>query len=367
MPSDAPRKTQLFGRAWTRRELEARFGRLEQVAGIARFRREEGAERDVEAIRVRTGAGLSYEVLASRALDISLAEFCGSAISWQAQNGDVHPAYFRAEGFGFLRTAAGGLLMTCGLRQAGFPCVDDGEELGLHGRAHHTPASEVTATTEWRGDQCVFSVTGIMREARIFGENLTLRRRIESTLGENGLRITDTIRNEGFDPEPLMTLYHFNFGFPLMDDETRMIFPSRNVVPREQETPLQDHDRWCAPQHPFRERVYYHSDLRREPGGLTTRACIENPLFPLAGRRAPLGLALRWSTANLPQFVQWKQPGASTHVLGIEPSNCFVAGRKGSRENGTLKFLAPGEEIVNTFEIVLYEPGARDALPVLEA
>ncbi|MBW7460405.1 aldose 1-epimerase family protein, partial [Paenibacillus sepulcri] len=105
----------LYGRSWTRRELEARVGSISQIGGVRRMQLTEGKERDVEAIQVRTGAGLTYYVIPSKGLDISLAELGGMPVSWQSPNGDVHPAYYEAEGTGWLRTASGGLLMTCGL------------------------------------------------------------------------------------------------------------------------------------------------------------------------------------------------------------------------------------------------------------
>jgi len=67
----------LNGRSYTKREIEARVGRIEQVGGIRRFAFSEGLETDNEMIEVRTGAGLRYLVSPSRALDISLAEFGG--------------------------------------------------------------------------------------------------------------------------------------------------------------------------------------------------------------------------------------------------------------------------------------------------
>jgi hypothetical protein len=38
-------------------------------------------------------------------------------------------------------------------------------------------------------------------------------------------------------------------------------------------------------------------------------------------------------------------PGAGEHVLGVEPSNCWVGGRKNEREQGTLIYLEPGESV----------------------
>ncbi|WJH37600.1 hypothetical protein N6H14_32090 [Paenibacillus sp. CC-CFT747] len=57
----------LFGRSWTRDELEARVGRIEQLGGIRRVRLEEGVETGTEQIWVRTGAGLAYAVTPPRA------------------------------------------------------------------------------------------------------------------------------------------------------------------------------------------------------------------------------------------------------------------------------------------------------------
>ncbi|MFD1904052.1 hypothetical protein ACFTAO_40455 [Paenibacillus rhizoplanae] len=65
----------LYGREWTRRELEARVGRIEQLAGVQPFVMREGPEAGQEVFRVRTGSGLSYWVHPGKGMDISLAEF----------------------------------------------------------------------------------------------------------------------------------------------------------------------------------------------------------------------------------------------------------------------------------------------------
>jgi len=81
--------------------------------------------------------------------------------------------------------AAGDLLMTCGLTQVGSPGTDGGEELGLHGRAHHTPARHICAEGHWEGDEYITDVQGKVEETSIFGWNLRLTRHIESRLGIN--------------------------------------------------------------------------------------------------------------------------------------------------------------------------------------
>ncbi len=339
----------LYGRAWTRRELEARVGRLEQVGGARRFAWTEGPEAGTEMIQVRTGAGLTYYVSPSRGMDISLAEFGGVPLSWQSPNGEVHPAYYDARGVEWLRTAVGGLLMTCGLAQVGSPSVDEGEELGQHGRVHHLPARHVSAQGEWLGDNYEMRLSGTVEEGRIFGEPLRLTRTIRSRLGENTIAISDVVENVGFAETPHMILYHFNFGFPLMVEETEVEFPSVEVVARDEGTPVEGHDHWQEPEVGYAERVYYHEGLHNEAatGREPDRASvtIRNPRFPVAGGsgEGPLSVRLTWETRNLPRLVQWKMPGAGVHVLGIEPANCYVEGRAAERERGTLVMLQPGE------------------------
>lgn len=331
----------LYGQQWNRRELEARVGRVEQIGGLQRLKLTEGFEAGVEQVQVRTGAGLTYYVTLSKGLDISLAEFGGTPLSWQSANGNAHPAYYNEAGTGWLRTASGGLLMTCGLTQAGRPNTDNGEALGLHGRIHHAPACQVSTEAEWVNDSYEMRVKGVVEETRIFGERLRLTRQIHSRLGENAIAIFDTVENAGFEPTPHMILYHFNFGFPLLTPGTMLEFPSNRVTPRDEGVPLAGYDRWELPQPGYSERVYRHTDLSTKDGWATAR--VINPAFPLPGGPQRLAVHLRWKTDTLDRFVQWKMAGQGVHVLGIEPANCHTSGRAAERQNNTLTFLAPGE------------------------
>jgi hypothetical protein len=336
----------LFGRPWSRRELEARIGRIEQIGGLYRSTLSEGPETGVEQIQVRTGSGLSYNVHSSRGMDIGLAEFGGAALSWLSPVGVVHPAYFDSRGPGWLRTAAGGLLMTCGLSQVGSPCEEGEETLGLHGRAHHTAARQVAAEGRWEEDEYKMSIRGQIEEASLFGPHLRLTRNISSTLGMNCLAIDDEVQNLGFEPAPHMLLYHFNFGFPLMTEDTEITFPSRNVSPREATTKVEELESWQAPQAAYWERVYYHEDLETDQDGFT-EVLIHNPHFPSVNlqTRGPVTVHVKWDTGSLPNLIQWKMPGMGMHVLGIEPANCHVEGRVAERNRGTLVMLAAGQTV----------------------
>lgn len=51
----------LWGRRWTKDELLARVGRLEQLAGVQLVEAGDGAERGVRLLLFRTGAGFDFE------------------------------------------------------------------------------------------------------------------------------------------------------------------------------------------------------------------------------------------------------------------------------------------------------------------
>lgn len=340
----------LYGKSWTRREFEARVGRVEQVGGIERLRWTEGPEQGGDVILVRTGAGLAYRVVPGKGMDISLAEYGGTPLSWSSPNGDVHAAYYDAEGTEWLRTASGGLLMTCGLAHAGSPGSVGGVHYGLHGRAHHLSARHVSAQGGWEGDEYAMQVSGVIEETTIFGEHLRLTRSIRSVLGCNRIEICDEVENAGFAPAGHMLLYHFNFGFPLMSEDTELSLPSKKVTPREPETPTEGYARWQAPDPCCRERVYYH-ELLTSGSSDWVEAIIHQPRFPMGTGSQQVTLKLGWSSRELPRLVQWKMPGAGVHVLGIEPANCGVAGRAAEQAKGTMPMLDPGQRL--SYRIVL--------------
>ncbi|MBO7747661.1 aldose 1-epimerase family protein [Paenibacillus sp. MWE-103] len=332
----------LHGKRYTRREIEARVGRIEQIGGIRKMTLAEGNESGTSILAVRTGAGLAYDVTPDKGLDISAASFAGESLTWQSANGDAHPSYYDDHGTGWLRTAAGGLFMSCGLISAGSPSTVDGVAYGQHGRAHHTPAKQVAAEAVWVGDELELRVRGVVEETSIFGGHLRLRREIRSRLGENAIEIRDEVENAGFRPCPHMMLYHFNFGYPLLTEATRIAFPGSRVTPRDPNVPLDGYDRWEAPSPEYEERVYYH-ELPKTADG-RAEVALHQPQFPLgAGRSAPVTVRLAWKTDTLARLVQWKMPGAGVHALGIEPANCGVEGMAVERERGTLRLMEPGE------------------------
>ena len=346
----------LFGRSLSRKEIQRLTGDLLQLAGVRMLELQDGHERGVRIAEVRTGSGLHFQVTLDRGMDIGMADFRGIPLTWRSPSGDVHPARFEPAGLGWRRSFPGGLVTGCGLTTAGAPSRDDGEDVGLHGRLSHTPATGVHATTVWEGEECFFELEGTMRESTIFGANLTLARSIRVALGQSRITLRDRVCNEGFDRTPLMMLYHINLGWPLLSRSARLVLRGDSARPRDQDAaPGLAH---CLsfedPQPGWREQVFYH-ELEADAEGFARAALVNEELA--------LGLAVRYRVKELPRFTEWKMTGESTYVVGLEPANCLVEGRAAERAAGTLRMLAPGEQ--EEFLLELDVLSGREALASL--
>lgn len=325
----------LFGKDWRRADLLRRVGDVRQLGGAQPVTLDDGPERGVRAVDVRTGTGFLFTVLPDRGLDVWRAEHQGASLCWHSPTGPVAPGFFEPEGLGWLRGFYGGMLVTCGLTQVGPPNTDQGKALGLHGRASYTPASEVAVSQGWEGDEYRIEIRGKVREASVFGEHVVLTRRIRATLGASAFRLDDEVENLGHEPAPHMLLYHVNGGFPVVTPDAQLLCASSEVRAAGDlaEREKAEHARFGPPQAGYAERVYFHR-LRADKNGWTTVALV-NPT---------LGYALRFPVAQLPCFTEWKMTGAGTYVVGTEPGNVFPQPRARLRESGELPFLQPGEK-----------------------
>jgi len=312
------------------------IGDFSQLFGIKEYTLSQGKAQGVKAFDVNNGAGLEFTVLADRCLDIGKLAFKGVNCSYLSKTGIVSPKYYAGSDVSFFNGFYGGFLTTCGLRNVGSSNMDNGEFFGIHGRISNTPGEEICASTDWDSDIPVMTISGQMREARFFGENMLLKRSISCPFGENKIRIHDCVENRGFKRERLMLLYHFNLGYPLLDENAELLSPDREVVPRDAEAMkgLQEYRQMQPPTPDYAEQVFYH-DLKSDEAGNTAVA--------LVNRRLDLGVAFRFNKKQLFNLAQWKQMGEGEYVLGIEPCNCYVGGRLDPRNQDVMQFLEPGE------------------------
>ena len=128
-----------------KRDFHRYTGHTAQLFGIKEYQLIGGRAKGVRAFDIRNGSGLEFTLLSGRCLDISALSFKSINCGYLAQPGIVAPEYYEPEGAGALRSFFLGFLTTCGLRNVGSPCEDEGESFGLHGRISNIPAEEVCA------------------------------------------------------------------------------------------------------------------------------------------------------------------------------------------------------------------------------
>jgi len=336
----------LFGKNMSRKDILERVGDISQLAGVRVVELADGRERGVRAAQFRTAGGLAFTVLIDRGMDLDRADYKGVPLCWRSATQSVHPSYFEPEGDGWLRSFFGGLLTTCGLTYAGHPTTDEGEELGLHGRISHIPARNVQVEESWEGDDFIMRVSGEVTEAAVFGPHMVLRRSVTARLGERRLLINDTVENRGHRPEPLMVLYHVNFGYPIVDGSTRLVAAVESVAPMDEraEAESDQYAQFLPPQADYEERCY-RFQFRPDEEGYVHVGLIN----PEALSGAGLGAYLRFPKDQLPYLVEWKMMGRGVYVVGVEPGNCPLMPRDKPRERGELVSLEPGE--VQRFDI----------------
>ena len=326
-----------LNREWSKDELCQRIGHIDQIASIKLVHAADGYEQGARVLQVDTGSGLTFRVNADRALDISQCSYRGTSLVWRSPSGDVHPAYYEPQDIGWLRSFSGGLVVTCGLDQFGEPTTDQEDRLGLHGRISHTPANQLSYRSYWDNDEYILEISGQMRQQRLFGENLLLSRRIVTRLGSRRIYLEDAVTNEGFEPQPHMLLYHCNFGFPLICEDTRLTLDSNETIGCD-ERACTELDQWHCLQEPsngYQERVYRHQPVANASGRIAVQ--LDNSAIGI-------GLQLSYDNEYLPYLYQWKVMAPGVYVLGLEPANCGVMqGRNEARNLGQLPVLEPAE------------------------
>lgn len=313
------------------------IGHESQLCFVEGYRLTDGKADGMRMMRVRNRSGLDFEISLDRCGDISRLSLKGDNYGYLAPCGYVSPKYYDSKGTGFLKSFTAGFFTTCGLTSVGTPCVDEGEELPLHGTISNTPSENAS---HWiKNDEIHIRLT--VRDASLFSHQLLLEREYICYGNKNIIHMTDSIKNIGSKESPLEILYHCNVGYPLLSERAKVSIPSTKVYPRNDHSAgdIANCVQMERPQPGYEERCYYHA--------LSGETCV-SITNPDIGK----GLHIRYNANELRYFTEWKMMGEHEYVLGMEPGNCTPDGRDVMRQNGTLKILRPGETAVYhlTFE-----------------
>ena len=314
-----------------------------QLGGIETSILDNGLGKGSRIAWINTGSGLRFKVVIDRAMDISDAFYNEHSLAWHSALGEVNPQPFSDKGADWLRTFGGGLLVTCGLSHVGGPESDEFGERGLHDQISNTPAQiESVIQPDPVMGNFDMSITGIIRQGHPLGPNFLMKRTVSATLGEPVIRIKDVITNRGNTTIPHMLLYHFNFGWPLVDEGCEIVWKGQ-WTPRESGSQNQifkegNNFRTCLPP------IEAHSGGGEEAVFVDIEA-DEKGLCECGIRNKKLGLDLNltFHKDQLPWFTNWQHWGKGEYVMGLEPGTNPAIGQKKARETGALIFLEPGE------------------------
>lgn len=305
------------------------IGHSSQISGVEEHRLVGGKGDGIRLYEVVNGKGLELTTSPDRNGDITRLRCCGVNLSYMSPCGYVAPSYYDKVGSNWLQSFTAGFLTTCGLQSVGSPCIDEGEELPLHGSIANIPCEH----SYWEENEETIRIHTLTKDEVIFGRKLQLKRMIEISKEENMFVISDEIANTGDRVEPIELLYHMNMGYPLLDEDSVITIPSCEVIPRDQHA-AEDITNWMnmeKPQELYQERCYYHK-FNNEKGF----ASIFQP-------KNNMGLEISFDASELDGFVEWKMMGYRDYVLGLECGNCYPDGRDVMRNTGMLKFLKMGE------------------------
>ncbi|MCR5748549.1 MAG: aldose 1-epimerase family protein [Lachnospiraceae bacterium] len=312
--------------------MNSYIGHDSQLYGIEEHRLIGGKGDGMRLYEINNGKGLELTVSPDRNGDITRLRFKGVNMSYMSPCGYVAPAYYDSIGSNWLNSFTAGFLTTCGLNGVGTPCTDNGEEIPLHGSIANIPC-EKSYFEEEDGKLVVRTVT---KDETIFGRKLRLKREIKVSTEENVFTLKDIIENTGDREEPFEILYHMNMGYPLLDEDSILDIPSKEVKARDDHA-ADDIKNWMHMEKPtagYQERCYYH--VFDQTSDCTTVSISQ----PKIGSK----LSIIFDAKSLDGFVEWKMMGVRDYVLGLECGNCYPDGRAAMRESGMLKFIAPGEK-----------------------
>ena len=334
----------LWGKEYTRKEYFAHVGNETQVFGIRPMEYRTGDENLVRTLEVDTGSGLSFSVGENKGMDIYRMSWRGVNIGFCSKAGLHSPYNVNPESPAFRITQGCGALYTAGITNVGSPCQDSLGTYMTHGNIKNSAASQVTASGRWEGDDYLMEISGDLKEAEFYGRNLFMNRTIRTRAGAKSFILEDRIENRSFTDDRVMILYHFNSGFPLLQENVRLharIKKAEGLTPVSTEQ-LSCHMQASAPA-AMQEEQLFSLELAKDAEGMSGSALWNEELG--------LGVYVRYRTRELDRFIEWKCMRAGDYALGMLPANCLPLGReKANRENDG-SVLAPFETLTTHLEI----------------
>jgi hypothetical protein len=302
-----------------------KLGNIDQMAWIRDVTFNSGKAEGVKALLCKNEK-LSLTLLESMALDILDLSYAGNNLSFISKNGLVSRKLANTQAYDFLRSFNGGFLLTCGLDNIGNPF----DNRLVHGSLSSIPACITKAEVLANEDGYVLEVEGKIHDSGLFLKDIELVRNYK--IYNNRIKLTDTVRNLDFNEQDIIMMYHFNLGYPMLDDCTTIKANYSNTECRTTDCRLEEYSIMKEPVDMCPEEVFIHSISDKHADIL-----IQNP-------RLGQNVRFNYSTGNLKYLTEWKSMRSRDYALGIEPSTSHLDRKEFIR-------LAPGQSIQNSITI----------------
>lgn len=319
-----------------------------------------GPSEGVDVVELNNGE-LSISILPTRGMGLWRGEYHGIPVGWNSPVArPVHPSLVNLGARGGLGWLGGfnELMCRCGLSFNGPPGVDriideqgnvSESELTLHGRIANIPAHHVSVEISDEGPGTL-RVIGVVEETMMFAPALRLTSTVSTEAGSNGITVTDAITNIGGQPTELQMLYHANFGRPFLGEGSRLVAPIAEVAPRDAHSAkgIGSFAEYSGPVPGLPEEAFFFKLMSDSN---------EQTLVLLKNADGDRGVALSFSTGQLPCFTLWKntQAEADGYVTGLEPGTNFPNLKTFEREQGRVITLQPGESYGTSFGLHVHD------------
>ena len=343
-----------------------KFELVHQVGGIRTARLdwpEAGGSPGCRVALVNTGSGLRYTVALDRGGDIVEAFYQEKSLAYLTPNGYQPPSHSLQHcDEQWLESWPGGLVTSCGPRYIGPGREEDGQQLYLHGPHSNTPAALLAVhNPDPRHEEMSFHLDMTIRDTRLYGPVVEVRRRISGTLGEPFIRIEDEVVNLGNTRVAHNWMYHVNFGYPLVDRETKIVLGG-NVTgvwdgldpPAPPDSDI-DLDRWKVvpdnlPEHAGTGSRGLVLDVAGDDQGVAHVGLVS------AARQ--FGVEMRYHTGQLPRLANWQHYGpGGAYVCALEPFRGSLFGKNRDSHPQAANWLEPRQNQNYAMEIRVHDAG----------
>ena len=252
----------------------------------------------------------------SHGLDILSLRHKGTLVSLLTANG------LNNHGHSFVDSFPGGMLYTCGPDTIG---AKDGYY--QHGQYHLNPAEIITL----EHDEDKMFIKAKIEVTALFGVNFSIFRELSSTYNSESILIKDTLVNNLDKPQQYALLYHFNLGYPFLQNGTKIYTGAKKVEPKT-EFANKYLNEYGVITDDVRddEEVFYHYDTSKT-------LSITSPIKKK--------WTLTYDKKVFPYVIEWKSLVDHNFALALEPATSLLD------EKLKYQILPPNGKLIYEFNL----------------